>query len=278
MFEDAWRGLLDLCLEPLTGGGEAVGEHARVALARGVLAPLLNAQDAVLQPYLASDDARLPDVRSRHRCRSRRLQPNLASDDARLRDVCACSRSQASTRRHPTGACCLQAADSPLEEALATFSGRPGGPAAPAWQLRPPAPPQAEATPRVPAPPSHFPQPVSLSAALCASQVRLFSRVFALVDTVTQTRTVERLTAALAAEAPAAVKARKKGEGSSVHVPWVCACALLGLSAVARARKSAAAAAAEDGALATAAQELGMALLAVGGAARAGTCPHFGGR
>lgn len=97
----------------------------------------------------------------------------------------------------------LQFAESPLEEDLATFAGQPGGLQVPAWQLRPPPPPQADHAPRVDAQPPLLPQPVSTSAALAMTQLQLLGRVFAVSEEEQQAHILESVTAALAAEASA---------------------------------------------------------------------------
>ena len=166
---------------------------------------------------------------------------------------------------------CVQIVDGPIEAALACFAGRPGAPQPPAWQLRPPAPPHSDASPRVPFTPAPFPQAQSLSASLTFVQLRLFGVLFPLLTAAKQEMFIEALTVVLAAEATSGSKANRKAVASvPARVPCVATCALLGLAAVARQQK---AAPARCQPLADAAKDLALALLQTGpGAVRAGAC------
>ena len=115
------------------------------------------------------------------------------------------SRSAGSSSRDLDGAVCMQMVHSPLGEALATFAGEPGGPQVPAWQPRPPMPPQSEQAPRVMHAPPPLPQPLSAGAALAITQLQLLGRVFGVLDEASQLHVLESVTAALAAEAPPGV-------------------------------------------------------------------------
>lgn len=95
----------------------------------------------------------------------------------------------------------MQMVHSPLGEALVVFAGEPGAPQVPAWQLRPPLPPQSEQAPRVMHAPPPLPQPLSAGASLAITQLQLLGRVFGVLDEDSQQHVLESLTVALAAEA-----------------------------------------------------------------------------
>jgi hypothetical protein len=160
----------------------------------------------------------------------------------------------------------VQLAKTPLDEALACFAGQPGGPHVHTWQLRPPAAAGTDHTPRVKSSRSPFPQPLSAGGALAIVQVQLLGRLFAVTDEETQSHVLSTVIAALAAEAPPTKGARRSGweESLPLRVPSVCAFALMALSAVAKAFK---AAEITSERLSAQSHELGMALLAFGGAA-----------
>jgi hypothetical protein len=156
----------------------------------------------------------------------------------------------------------VQMVQDPLEKALFSFCGRPGGPQGAAWQLRPRLPTQSDAAPRVPVDHPTFSQHVSLSGALLATQLKLFGRIFPLVGFPLQNGLIESLTAALAADPSVGnSKAARKSAALSPRTPCVCACALTALSAVARTRKASAHHSLE---LAVACKDLGLALLSAG--------------
>ena len=128
-----------------------------------------------------------------------------------------------------------------LDRSLATFAGRPGGPHSHAWQRRQPAhshvskdsPHAASGDVQ-----SHFPQAVSLSAALLLAQLRIFSRLLALAATGEQEARIEALTAAVSTEAARIAKSGKKG-AVPLLPPCVAACALKGLPVVAKVQQNA---------------------------------------
>ena len=101
----------------------------------------------------------------------------------------------------------LQMTREPLEESLFRFSGCPGGPHPPAWQLGPSPQPHSHHHARVPHDMPPFLQPVSVTTALLEVQMRLLGRMLTLVSETNQIIFLEIMIASISW--PATPRGRK---------------------------------------------------------------------